>query len=289
VILLLSNYYSDTEKYLTYIHKKNIKPGNWDYHLHDSYEIYILLQGSMSYFIGKTIYNLKAGDLVILNSREIHTHSLHEDKNYDRVLLLFDPKLAQLFNSPDFDLLSCFENRSNGERNKLSLNTRQLQELLSILNKIEGVNSDKLPADKTLKLSYFIELLVFLNKVFVNNKDLTGDAPIHEKLLPILNYIDANISGDLSLDTLEMHFYINKYYLCRLFKAHVGITIHKYIVLKRIVHSKALLAQGYDVTNTCYMSGFKDYSNFIKMFKSIVGISPAKYRDKGTGVVSQKG
>jgi AraC-like DNA-binding protein len=283
---MLKEFYLNSDEFLIYNHKKNTKSGNWGYHLHDSYEIYFLLHGSTSYFIGKTIYSLKPGDLIIINSREIHTHSLQSQENYARILIMFNPQVAELFSSPDFNLLNCFNNKSNGEQNKKSLSKLQIEEILGIFNKIESVNSDDLPSNKILKVSYFIELLVFINKVFLENRELPEDNSIHEKLLPILNYIDENIQNDLSLDALEKKFFINKYYLSRIFKSSIGISIHKYIILKRIVQAKSLLLQGYDVTSTCYMSGFRDYSNFIKMFKSIVGISPAKYKTNNQGSIS---
>jgi YesN/AraC family two-component response regulator len=211
---------------------------------------------------------------------------LQSEENYDRILIMFNPQIAQLFSSPDFNLLNCFDNKSIGEQNKKSLSKIQIEEIIGIFNKIENVNSDDLGSNKILRISYFIELLVFINKVFLENKELPEDISIHEKLLPILNYIDENIHSDLSLDTLEKKFFINKYYLSRIFKSSIGISIHKYIILKRIVNAKSLLRQGYDVTSTCYMSGFKDYSNFIKMFKNIVGISPAKYRTGNQGSLS---
>jgi AraC-like DNA-binding protein len=276
--LMLESYFSNASSFITYYHKKNIKSGNWDYHLHDSYEIYFLLEGTINYFIGKTIYTLKPGDLIVINSNEIHTHSLQSNDNYDRILIMFDPKVLRLLNSPDFNLLSCFENRNNGERNKLTLRRTQVEELLNITNRMDTVNSDDFPGNKLLKLSYFIELLVFINKAFLENSETSEDTVRNEKLLPVLNYIEDNIDVDLSLEAIEKKFFINRYYLSRIFKASVGISIHKYIILKRIVKAKTLLAQGYDVTDTCYRCGFKDYSNFLKMFKSIVGVSPAKYR-----------
>jgi AraC-like DNA-binding protein len=275
---MLQNYYQNSDSSIMYNRKKNVKSGNWDYHLHDSYEIYFLLDGSTSYFIGKTRYTLKPGDLVIINNNEVHSNSFQGNDNYDRILIMFDPKLLRSFNSQDFNLLECFEVRDNGKGNKISLRRSQIEELLNISSKIEAVNSEENSSNKLLKLSYFIELLVFINKVFHENSNLPQETTNNEKLLPVLNYIDENLEGDLSLEALEKKFFINRYYLSRIFKASVGMSVHKYIVLKRIVKAKALLTTGYDATATCYMCGFKDYSNFIKMFKSIVGISPAKYR-----------
>jgi YesN/AraC family two-component response regulator len=275
---MLEQYFSDPGHYIKYHHKRNSESVNWDYHLHDYYEIYYLRKGNINYFIGTTTYHLKPGDLVLINSNEIHTHSLQEEEDYDRIFILFDPKLLVLFESQDYPLLDCFHNRNRGEGNKVSMNAIQIEELIALFQRMEGVKDSDKPGSKQLLLSYMIELLVLIGKAYQEQDNYKEGIYRNEKLLPVLNYIEDNIDGDLSLETLEKIHYINRYYLSRLFKESVGISLHKYIILKRIIMAKSLLLQGYDVTSVCYMSGFHDYSNFIKMFKNIVGVSPAKYK-----------
>jgi len=55
------------------------------------------------------------------------------------------------------------------------------------------------------------------------------------------------------------------------------MNLHEYIIFKRVARAKKLLMEGKSVTETCHLSGFNDYSNFIRTFKRTVGISPGKY------------
>ncbi len=261
-----------------YSHAITEDPAPADFHLHDLFEIYFFISGNVNYFIEKKVYSLQFGDLLLMNSHEIHKPAINPGKSYERIVIHFNPELAKSFNTPSFDLLTCFTNRSAGEKNLIHLNTRQSEEILKIFNRIES-SGDAQAGSDILKLSGFLELLVFINKVFSKTLPPEPQSPvISAKLAPILDYIDLNLGNDLSLKFLEGHFYINRFYLSRLFKKATGSTLHEYILFKRISKAKKLLKEGCNVTETCAKSGFNDYSNFLRMFKKTVGVSPGQYK-----------
>lgn len=132
-----------------------------------------------------------------------------------------------------------------------------------------------------------MEMMVFLNKLFsgrcknvINEKE----SSYHTQVDEILTYINQNIQNTLTIEELSEHFYLSSSYLCRIFKATTGTTINKYITAKRITISKALLSEGYSVSETCEKCGFNDYSNFLKAFTKAVGISPKKYAQFNSGI-----
>lgn len=270
-------YSIDTSKYIEYMHAKS---GTIpiDFHLHDGFEIYFLISGDVNYFIEKTVYPLKYGDIIITNNYEVHTPSFQSGQIYERVVLQFKAEIPEKFSSPQFNLLNCFVNRPLGERNKISLGKNKLGELRQLFDRIENANSSNIPGSEILKLTSFIDLLVFINKEYAENELVENHNNVPEKMVPILEYIDSNLSNELTLELLERKFYINRFYLSRLFKKNTGVNIHDYITYKRISKAKKLLTDGFSVTDTCIMSGFIDYSNFIRVFKKIVGMPPGQYK-----------
>ncbi len=276
-INMLDFYYEQADDVIEYHHKKSIGAEH-DYHLHERYEIYFLVEGHLNYFVNQSTYSMKSGELLIVNNTEIHTHSLQKNKYYERILILFEPSLPRLLNYQDFDLLKCFTNRLPGENNKIRLTTVQLEELMRLFYKLETVSIKQDIKSNVLKLTVFVELLVFINEIFENNHSTTSIPTIPGKLSPILEYIDQNLCEDLSLETLEKMFFINRFYLSRIFKNNTGISIHQYIMLKRIIRARMLLKEGNNVTKACYASGFNDYSNFIRIFKKLVGVLPSEYQ-----------
>jgi YesN/AraC family two-component response regulator len=274
--------YQNINKHIYYSHMK-IKTPNVNFHLHEGFEIYFLISGDVNYFVEKKIYPLEYGDLIITNSREIHKPAFQSDKMYERIIIEFNPSIIQFFNSNKFDLLDCFVNRPSGEQNKIKMNSRQIHEISELFYRIEQLTDSTYEGYEILKLNYFIELLVYINRLFKKipqNKEKTN---IPEKLIPVLDYIEYNLENDLSLDSLESKFYINRFYLSKLFKKSIGSSIHNYILLKRISKAKTMLSEDFNVTDTCTKCGFNDYSNFLKMFKRTVGVSPGKYNETKDG------
>lgn len=269
--------YQNISKHINYTHMK-IKHPIVDFHLHDGYEIFFLISGDVSYFVENKVYSIEYGDLIITNNHEIHKPSFGSDKIYERICLEFNPAIVQPLNSQKFDLLNCFTNRPAGEHNRIRLNHKHVDDILELFYKIESLGKNQYEGSEILRLSYLIELLVFTNRVYMRipvSKELPN---IHEKLVPILQYIDDNLESDMDLECLEKLFYIDRYYLSKLFKSGTGSSIHSYIIFKRISKAKRLLSEGVNVTQACTRCGFNDYSNFLKMFKKIVGISPGKYK-----------
>ncbi|MDE6591179.1 MAG: AraC family transcriptional regulator, partial [Oscillospiraceae bacterium] len=105
----------------------------------------------------------------------------------------------------------------------------------------------------------------------------------HAQVDGILSYINQHLAEDLSIPMLASQFYLSGSYLCKIFKDATGTTINRYITAKRIARAKALLAEGHSVAETSSLCGFGDYSNFLKAFTRIVGISPKKYASYARG------
>lgn len=273
---MLSKYFEDPYRIIDYSHTTTKYP-NADFHLHNHFEIYFFIAGNVHYFVEKKVYPLRYGDLLVINSHEIHKPSIQSPEIYERITIHFNPQIIQLFDSPNFDLLNCFINRPIGEQNKINLNLNQQEEVFKLLQRFEHLNKNNTQGSEILNLTYFMELLVYINRVFLSIPSSEEQPNVPGNLLAILDYIDNNLVNDLSLEFLEKHFYINRFYLSRLFKKTTGSNLRDYIIYKRISLAKKLLVKGHNVSDVCQMSGFNDYANFIRTFKQTVGMSPGHY------------
>lgn len=82
----------------------------------------------------------------------------------------------------------------------------------------------------------------------------------------------------LTLDELARQFYVNKFYLTRIFKEQC-ITINHYIQQLRITHAKQLLRfSELSIEAIGEQCGLKDAKYFSRMFKPIEGIAPGNFR-----------
>lgn len=275
---MLERYFQDPSKVVDYSRSRTENTPAMEFHMHDRFEIYYFISGDVHYFIEKNIYRLQYGDLLIMNSSEIHKPQFLSGAPYERIAIHFDPEIARQLSSPSFDLLKCFTDRPKGEQNKISLNQKQLADVEGLLQKYGRASQNRSEGSEILKLTYFIELLVYINRIFTRHSPSEDEPQLPRKLASLLEYIDRNLEGDLSLEALSRMLYLDKSYLSRLFKSHTGMGIQQYILYKRVSAAKALLAQGTSVTEACGRSGFNDYSNFIRTFRKIAGVAPGQYR-----------
>jgi len=263
----------------TYSHSKTITDKrNFNFHLHNFYEIYLFLEGGVNYFIEKNVYPLSKGDLLLINNHEIHRPSLYDRTVYERIVIHFDPSIVADLCTRDFDLLECFKDHVAGQNNRITLDSYSFEKIFSLLQEIGRYYNMKEAESPLLVISAFIRLLVLINKLYKEPSPSRSNPKPPDNLIPVLDYIDRFPDEDLSLANLEERFHINRYHLARLFKKHTGSKLHQYIIYKRISRAKQLIIDGYNVTETSVMSGFNDYSNFFRMFKKTVGITPGEFK-----------
>ena len=95
----------------------------------------------------------------------------------------------------------------------------------------------------------------------------------------ILFYIDKNINNKINIQDIADIFFFNRFYIMKLFKKELGISINNYINLKRILNSLSDIKN----TNDSYLTialnnGFNSLEYFSETFKLIIGASPRVYK-----------
>lgn len=94
-----------------------------------------------------------------------------------------------------------------------------------------------------------------------------------------LDFITRNYMKPLKLKDIAAATGLSSYRLAHLVKAHTGKTIVQIITHARVQNARNLLEQtDKSCTDIAYEAGFNDQSYFIKHFKRITGITPARYR-----------
>lgn len=252
-------------------------PEDNNFHLHNSFEIYLFMQGEVNCFVEQSMYHLEKGTLLMFNNQEIHRSVNLSSKTYERIIINFHPQIVEKFTTEHTNLLSCFLDRKKGQNNALLLSKKQLDIYLVLAAKLIDTTNSTEYGNDVLAITYLVQILIFLNKIYKQDEILLEQYPLSEKLQDVLGFIDEHLTEDLSLDRIGSYFSVDKSYLGRLFKKETGSTIYNLILLKRISLAKQLLAEGRNVSEACSLSGFNDYSNFIRTFKQITGYSPTKY------------
>jgi len=106
-----------------------------------------------------------------------------------------------------------------------------------------------------------------------------GLAP--KTLRTILDCIQADLCGDLSLSRLAGLTGMSLDGFIRSFKNSTGVPPHQYVLRKRVESAQALLAdRRLSLTEIALRTGFSDQSHFSKIFRRMIGVAPRSYRQR---------
>jgi AraC family transcriptional regulator len=95
----------------------------------------------------------------------------------------------------------------------------------------------------------------------------------------VLEYIEANLEGDLSVDQLASIACLSRFHFARAFKAAVGRSPHRYVSAKRLERAKALLIRrDQSLVEIALALNFSCQANFTRAFRQMTGQSPGQYR-----------
>ena len=245
-------------------------------HVHECCEVLMCITGGKAFFINDKIYDVNDGDIFVLNPFEAHKITCNGTAPFKRYVLQIHPAFLYSNSTENTNLAGCFYIRNEHTTNKLTPNDEQKKRFAALF---ESLTKDNAFGDDIIKNLRVIEIAAELNGCFSENIKNFKYVPSYENKVieKSISYINENISDKLQLSDIAAYCYVSVNQLCYLFKKHLGTTVLKYIISKRITEAKKLLKKGESVSETALACGFSDYSNFIRTFKSIVGISPGKY------------
>lgn len=97
-------------------------------------------------------------------------------------------------------------------------------------------------------------------------------------IIKILDYIEININNKITIEELENHYFYNRFYIMKLFKKELNITIFDYINKLRIFNSLELFYSNEKIIKIALRNGFYSLEYYSEIFKKEIGISPREYK-----------
>ena len=95
----------------------------------------------------------------------------------------------------------------------------------------------------------------------------------------IIKFIDINLNRKITISELEKRFYYNRYYIMKLFKKEIGVTIFEYInILRTYNASQEIKNNNYSLTKISLNNGFYSLEYFSEIFKKITGLTPSVFK-----------
>lgn len=250
-------------------------------HQHDYYECYFFLEGNVDYEIDKTVYHLNHGDCLLIPPGIAH-HPIFRTENsvYRRFVLWISAACYDRLCASCPDIAYGFESVKQNRRFHFHTDFIQFQELQGLfMDMIEESHSERPFKDLALTILLSRFLLQISRTLYGLSHPVSAENA-GSLYLSICEYIHSHLEEDLSLDALAASFYVSKYHISHVFKENMGISLHQYVLKKRLQACKSELLSGVPITQLYQKFGFHDHSGFYRAFRREFGLSPADFRDR---------
>lgn len=239
-----------------------------------SFLCFIVLSGRGQLSYEGEVYKLAVGDCVFIDCQKAYSHSTgypcEENCNEDLWSLqwchFYAPSLSNVYK----------KYRERGGRpvfhpENVILFTDLLTELYDLASSSDYLRDMRINEKLAALLTLLMEQSKLLENVSMSRKQV--------ELSAIKTYLDEHYAEKIMLDNLAEHFFINKFYMTKIFKEKYGTTIVNYLIFKRITRAKQLLRfTDMTIDEIGVEVGMDSANYFSRAFHKVEGISPSEYR-----------
>ena len=253
---------------------QNPKSEDFQMHAHDVYELYVFLGGDAQYFVEGSVYDLSPKDIMIMRQGETHKLQVKGNTDYERISIHFSPMVV--YDCIGETVLNPFNSRPLGLMNLYSLKDFETDHYLSCINTIKNcINENK---DNTYIIAPLISLLVEISKAY-DNKSQNKVKLKRSLAVEMVDFINKNLFEKLNLQIIADNFFISSSQANRVFKKQVGSSIWEYVVIKRLMAAKDMIAKGESASTAAEKCGFSDYSSFWRAYKKQFNQNPKNIKN----------
>lgn len=242
----------------------------WHYHK-NAFEINIPARGTFSFDTPDRNHSFRGGDIYVTFPNEIHGSIADH-------IGLGELYWFQLDISDEENFLFLCPQAAHAMIQQLKSLSHPLihTELQKTLPLIESAFTSAVNGNNCYMTASYLQLFLHLTIQYAKHEN----THISLNILRSLDYIQANIGSELSLEQLAAlaglscsQFKVN-------FKKQLGISPRHYINKQKIEAAKPLLLKGTSVTETAMLLNFTSSNYFSTVFKKFTSYTPLEYANK---------
>lgn len=265
--------------------KQGAPLGAITFHYHSFYEIIYVLEGEYSSMLENQTYHMKKGDMLLIDCNVMHKYHFIEKKHDSsrRIILWVTREMLQSLSGEGMDLSACFRGQGSCAYHFPIYYEEMLRGYLLKLVMAELPEVSSPVVKQVLDRGYLTLFFGYLNVLCLRREYgfSRENMVFHPMVEQVADYIDQHIREGISVEELAVQVHMSKYHFLRKFKEQTGVTVHNFVLNKRLIRASEELLQGKSLTEVWQDSGFADYSSFLRNFKKAYGVSPGKYREQG--------
>ncbi len=252
------------------------------YHVHPEYELTLILKGTGKRFVGSQIGTFSEGELTLLAPNIPHFWKSEDivkgQINAHSIVIQFTKDFLgdKMLELPEFLKIKTLLKASRKGLTFFGETTLTIKKRMMQMCKTD---------DNFKRLMYLLEILQTLagekavKSLDSNLKNTEQFNETQERIHPVLHYIVENFQENVSLESAADKANLSPSAFCKYFKKATDKTFMEVVMEYRINYAIQLLINSdKKVNEICFESGFKDVSQFHKVFKREMKMSPFVYR-----------
>ncbi len=261
--ILVENTANSREKLL--IRKKNLH--DYELHWHDCFEIELILEGKAVQELNGVHYEMESGTLYMLNPTDFHSVKSDGAVVYNIMFReeVLDETVLQKILGVEKNIV--FE-----------LSKQEMQNIQFMMSQMHQEFTEVSDYSDLLIKNYMECLLMMILRKCEFIKD-DKKSSMNDSIRKALLYIHSRFRENPTLVQVAEIAGFNKNYFSGLFHETTGKTYKEYLNALKLEHSKKLvITSNLPITEICFAVGYSSLTNFLRVFKSYYGVSPAAMR-----------
>lgn len=225
----------------------------------DNFLMMFVQSGHMAVRYREQEYIASAGDVVLLDCKELHEYRATE------MLILYYFHYNGCSSQSYFDLLyrelGCIIHLSNWKDIESTFK--------AILHQVRNPSLNE----------HFVSVLIHKILSELTTGMQTEISNRDDRIHKIMNYINDHHGEAISLGQIAAYMKISESHLAHFFKKMTGETPHHFLINVRISHARhMLITTNATLEEIAIQCGFQSVTNFIRSFKKQTGVTPHQFR-----------
>jgi len=269
---------------LFYTRELSDKHFDVSWHSHDEYQLFLVLQGKGTRFIGNTVKSFEAGDLTFLGPNIPHLWKSDESYFGQRspghshgIVIYINPvMLESMAESEEFQQLAALLTRVRQGMEIYGETQMEEEAMMKLLQHNHGIPG-------VVQLLRIFETLAHSKEYHLLQEEISGRKAKEletDRINTVYNYVATHFRENITLEEMAGLVSMAPTSFSRFFKNKTSKSFTYFLTELRIKNAcNQLINEEYKtILNICFDSGFNTLSNFNHQFKLFTGLNPKEYR-----------
>ncbi len=251
----------------------------FSWHCHDFYELYLHLGGAEYYGVDNMTFMLQPNQFIIIPPFHMHGLLMSERLiNYERAFLYISPSFLKYLGCGQIDLELTLTELVRENRVIFNMSPENARACAEHLKQVQLRADSHQPWDRFIDFTHILPVLRLMLETANTTAAGVSALPVSPMMHGILGYIEEHYAEPLTLKLLSEQFNVSPSALSHQFLRYTHHSVYEYIIYKRVMMAKQKLMENLPLNEVAFQCGFGDYSNFLRAFRKISGMSPSRYK-----------